>query len=475
MLTRTDLRGYQERVIQHIKDVPNCAAWVDMGLGKTVSTLTAFSDMQESFDAHRMLVIAPLRVARKTWDDEIKEWEHLNHLTTSHIIGTERQRLAGIERDADIHLINRENVAWLKDQFVRGTGKKQRLIRRWPWDVVAADESQSFKNHKAVRFEALRSLRKCYDRLIELTGTPAPNGYEDLWAQINLLDRGKRLGYKKKAFYDRWFDAPERGDPFAVKYKLKDFAKEQIEAAIADLVVAMKAEDYMDLPPVMMNKVPVYLTQREMDEYHKFQRHYVFEIKGKKLTAANAGVLAGKLLQLANGAIYTGHNKEFEIFHKEKVRELLDVLDQSYGPVLVTAWYQSDMQRVREAVALWCKANHKTWDILTDTASEDRWNMGLTDILILHPASAGHGLNLHKNDCETIIWYGLTWSLELYQQLNARIAGGHRRVGKNVIIHHIIAEGTIDEYAWEVLKYKDADQEGLIQALKTIIQLELAA
>jgi SNF2 family DNA or RNA helicase len=465
------MRGYQDRIVQHEKDNPNCAAWVDMGLGKTVSTLTAFSDMQESFDAHKALMIAPLRVARKTWDDEIQEWEHLQHLRTSHILGSEKQRLAGIEKkNADIYMINRENVAWLKAQFVKGTGKKQRLIRPWPWDTVIVDESSSFKSAKSERWKALRSLRKLYDRCIELTGTPAPNGYADLWAQMNLLDRGERLGYDQKSFYSRWFDPPDRWDPASNKYTMKDFAKKQIQEKIADIVISMKAEDYLDLPPVMRNKVPVYLTPKQLDEYRRMQKTFVMEIAGKRVTAMNMGVLTGKLLQLANGAIYTGANKAYEIFHDAKIRELMDVLDQSYGPVLVTAWYQSDMERVREAVKHWCKANHKTWDLLTDEASEDRWNIGMTDVLILHPASAGHGLNLHKNDCETIIWYGLTWSLELYQQLNARIAGGHRRIGKNVVIHHILAEGTIDEYVWNVIQDKDATQEDLLQAMKIIVQ-----
>lgn len=468
------MRGYQERIVQHEKGHANCAAWVDMGLGKTVSTLTAFSDLQESWDAAHGLVIAPLRVARKTWDDEIQEWRHLQHLTTAHIIGTEKQRLAALDQKADLHMINRENVAWLKNQFVKGTGKKQRFIRKWPWDTVIIDESSSFKSAKSERFKALRSLRKAYDRCIELTGTPAPNGYQDLWSQINLLDRGKRLGYNQKAFYDRWFDPPDRWDPASNNYTMKDFSKKQIQDALADIVISMKAEDYLDLPPVMMNRVPVYLGTKQLDDYRRMQRTFVMEIAGKKITAMNMGVLTGKLLQLANGAIYTGANKAFEVFHNAKIAELIEVLSQSYGPVLVTAWYQSDMQRVREAVAVWCKANHKTWDLLTDEASEDRWNTGMTDVLILHPASAGHGLNLHKNDCETIIWYGLTWSLELYQQLNARIAGGHRRIGKNVVIHHILAEGTIDEYVWNVIRDKDATQEELLVALKLLVQ-EIAA
>jgi SNF2 family DNA or RNA helicase len=302
--------------------------------------------------------------------------------------------------------------------------------------------------------------------MIQLTGTPAPNGYQDLWSQFKLLDRGRRLGFTLKSFRERWMDAPDRWDPASTKYTMKDHSRKQIEDAVRDIVLSLNAEDYLDLPPIMYNPVPVYLNSIQMATYRDMKRKYVMELAGKKITAMNAGVLTGKLLQLANGNIYTGNGKEYIRFHDEKYAALAELLSNSYGPVMVTAWFQSDMERIRQIVAMHCKKEGTTWEVLSDKASEDRWNEGKTDVLILHPASAGHGLNLHKNDCETIIWFGLTWSLELYQQLNARIAGGHRRIGKNVIIHHILSQGTMDERVFGVLQCKGADQSSLLAAVK---------
>lgn len=465
MLTRSDLRGYQERCIEHIKDTPNCALWVDMGLGKTVSTLTAISDLRESFDVNRTLIVAPLRVARKTWDDEIAEWEHLRGLSTAHILGTPEQRLRGLAAKADIHLINRENVVWLLEQFVRGAGKKLKLIRRWPWDTVVLDESSSFKSQSAERWKAMRKLRRLYDRCIELTGTPAPNGYKDLWAQINLLDRGKRLGYTEKAFKDRWMDPPDRWDP-ASKWTMKPFARKQIEDELKDIVISMDAEDYLELPPIINNPVSVRMSAHHTKQYKEMERKFVMEVAGKRITAVNAGVLAGKLLQLANGAIYYDDAGNFEEFHRYKLDACVEILDQTYGPVLVAYNYKSDLARLKIVISKWCRQNGKTWGVLKTVDDECRWNNNEIDVLLLHPLSAGHGLNLHKSDSETIIWYGMIWSLESYLQLNARLAGGHRRIGKNIIIHHIITEGTIDEEVLSRLEYKDADQQMLTDAMK---------
>jgi SNF2 family DNA or RNA helicase len=370
-------------------------------------------------------------------------------------------------------MINREQVTWLKHQFVSGTGKKMKLIKRWPWDTVVIDESSSFKSASSNRFKDLRALRSQFERLIELTGTPAPNGYQDLWSQFNLLDRGDRLGHTLKAFRDRWMNAPDRWDPASSKYTMKDFSRAQIENAVRDLVISLSAEDYLDLPPIMYNPIHVELSGSEMDTYKQMKTKFVMELAGKKITAVNAGVLTGKLLQLSNGNIYTGNGKEYARFHDQKFKALAELLEDSTGPVMVTAWFQSDMEMIRHVVAKHCDGKKK-WDVLSDRASEDRWNDGTTDVLIIHPGSAGHGLNLHKSDCETIIWFGLTWSLELYQQLNARIAGGHRRIGKNVIIHHILSRGTMDERTFSVLQMKGADQDNLLEAAKEEI-LELLA
>lgn len=471
MLDYSDLYDYQLRGIQHIKDVPNCALWKDMGLGKTIDTLTAIRELIDSFDVHRTLVIAPLRVARKTWDDEIASWKHLEGLTTAHIIGTAQQRLAGIEKKADIHLVNRENVDWLQRQFVTGTGKKLKLIKKWPWDTVVIDESSSFKSQSSNRWKALASLRRLYDRCIELTGTPAPNGYLDLWAQIKLLDRGQRLGYTEKAFKDRWMEAPSRWDPSST-WKMKDFAPAQIEDALRDIVLSMRAEDYLELPEIMYNPVPVKLSRVQQAKYIKMERTFCIEMAGKRITATNAGVLAGKLLQLANGAIYVNPEGDYEEFHRHKIDACMELLEQSQGPVLIGYNYKSDIARLVPVVQKWGKDRGLVVKVLESEADEDAWNRDEIDILFLHPQGAGHGLNMHKSSSETIIWFGLTWSLEFYQQLNARLAGGHRRMGKNVIIHHIISEGTIDETVLARLDYKDRNQTRLVGALRADVSTQ---
>lgn len=471
MLTREDLRPYQRRIVEHIKEHPNCALWVDMGLGKTVSSLTALKDLIESFDVHRILIIAPLRVARKTWDDEIEEWAHLEGLSTAHIIGTESQRLAGIDAalDADITMINREQVDWLFHQFVEGTGKKQRLKRTWLWDTVVIDEAQSFKSQSSQRWKSLRKMRKFYDRCIELTGTPAPNGYLDVWAQMALLDRGERLGWNEKAYKTRWFDSPSRWDP-SRKVTLKKGAEKQIHDAIKDVTLSMRAEDYLDLPPVMVNSVNVTLSRGEMETYKEMERDFIIQMGDEDIMAVNAGVLSGKLQQLANGAIYYDDKQNFKVLHDHKIDATVELLDSINSPVMLGYNFKSDLARLMDVLGPWAKKNKKVVRTLTSKEVEDAWNRGEIDVLLLHPASGGHGLNLHKCNCETIILFGLNWSLELYQQLNARIAGGHRRIGKNIIIHHIIAEDTVDEVVMSRLEIKDINQQGLMEAVKAYIE-----
>jgi SNF2 family DNA or RNA helicase len=443
-----------------------------MGLGKTVSTLTALSDLRESLDVYKTLVVAPKRVARKTWSDEILEWAHLNHLTVSIAVGTEKQRLAALDAEADIHLINRENCEWLFNQFVKGTGKKQKLIRPWPWDTVVLDESQSFKSQSSKRWKAMRRLRKFYDRCIQLTGTPAPNGYLDLWAQFALLDRGQRLGLTERAFKNRWMNAPSRYDP-SNKWEMKgDWARQQIQELVADITISMDAEDYLDLPPVMYNPVVVTLTRKQQETYEEMAREFYLDLEGKEITAVNAGVLAGKLLQLANGAIYYDE-KKYKDFHNHKLDALEELLDGMTSPVILGYNYRHDLERILTRIKPWAKREGKKVVVMQTVQDEEAWNRGEIDVLIMHPASGGHGLNLHKCACETIILFGLNWSLELYQQLNARLAGGHRRIGKNVIIHHIIAENTIDVEVMARLEHKDCTQNEITGAVKTYVKEKL--
>lgn len=460
MLQRSDLRHYQERAVTHVKQHSHCALWLDMGLGKSISTLTALSDLISTLDARRALVVAPLRVSRKVWPDEIREWQHVSHLSFSRIIGTPAQRWRALNTEADIHLINRENLPWLEAQFIDVQARKQ--LRRWPWDTVILDESQSFKAQGAQRFKSMRRLRRLdeMERLVELTGTPAPNGYKDLWAQIYLLDHGERLGHTEKDYLNRWFDQGHNG----YGYVLKPHAAAEIHEKLKDIVLTMRAEDYLELPPVQNNYVRVELSGAVMALYKKLEREYLAEFKNKQVTAVNAGMVAGKLMQVANGAVYYDDKRNWVDIHDGKIEALLETLESASGPVLIAYSYKHDLERLKLALTKFC-GKDKTWDILKTPLSEAKWNAGETDYLLLHPASAGHGLNLQKSGSETIVWFGLTNNLELYAQLNARLIGGHRRTGKNVILHHIIADGTIDTDLIALLDNKHATQEDLKIAL----------
>lgn len=459
-LHRSQLYPYQQRAAEFIKANPNCALWIDCGLGKTVATQTAYLDLLNSFDANHGLVIAPLRVARKVWTDEVQEWSHLQDLDIVHIGGTEKQRQKAIRTRADLHTIGRENTQWLINQFIEG--KKQ--VRKWPWDTVILDESQSFKSQSSFRWKALRLVRKLFPRCVELTGTPAPKGYGDLWSQIYLLDRGQRLGTSESAYRLRWFDVENCGD--YSRYHLKGHAVKEIQAALSDIVISLRAEDYFDLPPVVYNPVRVALTEVELAKYRKFARTSVFErASGQKITAANAGALYGKLLQLANGAIYHNDKGEYEEFHHAKIDGLLEMLEGITGPCIVAYAFRSDTKRIAAALDRYC-GKTKSWRVMDTDDDLNAFSRGEIDIAVMHPASAGHGLNdLHKSGAQDIVWFGLTPNLEYYQQLNDRLAGGIRRLGKNVKVHHLLAENTEDEDCYELLKGKAKSQDELTNAM----------
>lgn len=459
-LHRSQLYPYQQRAAEFIKANPNCALWIDCGLGKTVATQTAYLDLLNSFDANHGLVIAPLRVARKVWTDEVQEWSHLQDLDIVHIGGTEKQRQKAIRTRADLHTIGRENTQWLINQFIEG--KKQ--VRKWPWDTVILDESQSFKSQSSFRWKALRLVRKLFPRCVELTGTPAPKGYGDLWSQIYLLDRGQRLGTSESAYRLRWFDVENCGD--YSRYHLKGHAAKEIQAALSDIVISLRAEDYFDLPPVVYNPVRVALTEVELAKYRKFARTSVFErASGQKITAANAGALYGKLLQLANGAIYHNDKGEYEEFHHAKIDGLLEMLEGITGPCIVAYAFRSDTKRIAAALDRYC-GKTKSWRVMDTDDNLNAFSRGEIDIAVMHPASAGHGLNdLHKSGAQDVVWFGLTPNLEYYQQLNNRLAGGIRRLGKNVKVHHLLAENTEDEDCYELLKGKAKSQDELTNAM----------
>lgn len=460
MLTRDNLYPYQRRLVEFIKTHPNCAAFVDMGLGKSVSTLTAYHDMLDSFDTQHALVIAPLRVARKTWPDEVQTWAHLQDLNVIHIGGTEKQRQKALRTRADIHTLGRENTKWLIDQFI--SGKKQ--IRKWPWDTVILDESQSWKSQSSQRWKALRLARQLFPRCIELTGTPAPNGYADLWSQIYLLDRGERLGRSESAFRDRWFNVENCGDYF--KYHIKPHAAAEIQAALSDIVLSLRVEDYFDLPPVIYNNVRVTLSEPMLKAYKRFERTSIVKtLAGRTITAVNAGVAYNKCLQFANGALYFDETGQFEVLHDTKIDALLETLEASTGPVLVGYGFIHDRKRIAAALERHC-GKSKRWAFMESDDQLEAFSRGELDVGLIHPASAGHGLNsMHKSGGATIIWFGGTCNLEHFQQLNARLTGGIRRLGKNVVVHIIVADGTIDEEVVELLTSKAKTQDDLTRAM----------
>ena len=461
-LTRADLHPYQERCAEFIRKHEACALWVDLGLGKTVSALTAYADLLNSFDARRALVIAPKRIASRVWSDEVRAWSHLNGICISRAVGSAQQVWDALKRPADLHTIGRDRVQWLEAQIIQH-GKQ---MRRWPWDLVILDESQSFRSGSSKRFKSLRKLRKLIPRLVELTGTPSPNGYQNLWAQMYLLDQGRRLGGSEDAFLDRWFnnDAIEQGSQYR-RRTLKEGAKEDIERRIADVVLAMRAEDYLDLPEVRYNPIRVALAPSELKLYKKLQREAIAEVRGHTLTAVNAGVVCGKLLQLANGACYYDREGRWVHVHDEKLDALLEVVDGIDRPVIVCYGFKHDLERLRTALG----KTSKRVDVLKSDAAIDRWNRGETDVLLLHPASAGHGLNLQHAGAKDLIWFGLTNDLELYAQANARLIGGHRR-REGVTIHTILADETYD---WDVkwlIEGKGDAQTGLMRSLSRLAE-----
>lgn len=432
-----------------------------MGGAKTVSSLTAFGDLQESFGARHALVVAPLRVARKVWSDELTEWAHLQGLTISKIIGTQAQRLAAMKVRADIHTINAENVVWLQDQFIQG--KKQ--IKIWPWDTVFLDESQLFKSQSSKRWKALRRLRRLFPRLIQLTGTPIPNGYEDLWAQMYLLDGGARLGSTETAFHNRWF-REIRGDGYST-WVLKEGSKEEIHAAIADIVLAIDLKDYFDLPDVPFNSVRVSLSAAAMATYRKFERTYIAEFGDHTVTAVSAGVLGNKLLQLANGSIYVNSEGDFTLFHDEKIDALIETLDSCDGPVVIGHAFRADAVRIGAALDKYCKANGKKWSRADSDEDLANFANGSVDYIVLHPKSAGHGINdFYKSGASNVVWFGLTSNLEWFQQLNARLTGGLRLLGRKVVVHIILADGTRDQVMFDLMTSKGATQDGLTAAIR---------
>lgn len=442
---------YQEFAKEHIIRHAVAALFLDMGLGKTVITLTAIKElMYERFEIQKVLVIAPLRVARDTWPAEIRKWDHLVGLTYAVAVGTQAERLAALRSKADIHIINRENVTWLVEE----SGLP------FDYDMVVIDELSSFKSYRAKRFKNLLSVRRTVKRIVGLTGTPSSNGLLDLWAQFRLLDLGERLGRYISRYRERYFLPDKRNAQVVFTYKLKPGAEEQIYHAISDITISMKAEDYLDLPPCIHNVVKVALSEREREVYERFRKEMVISLGGEEIDAMNAAALSNKLLQMANGAVYDADHGSHHI-HDRKLDALEDLIEAANGrPVMVCYWFRHDLERIRGRFPM-------VRELKTAKDIED-WNAGKIPVALVHPASAGHGLNLQYGGC-TLVWYGLTWSLELYQQTNKRL---HRQGQRDtVVIHHIVADGTIDELVLAALHRKDKTQAALIAAVKAVLEV----
>lgn len=436
---------YQTYATNFILEHPVAAVLLEMGLGKSVCTLTAIHElMLNRFEVESVLVIAPLRVARDTWPAEIEKWDHLKDLTYSLVIGTEAERLAALNRPAHIYLINRENVDWL----VTKSGVP------FDFDMVIIDELSSFKSYSAKRFKSLLKVRPRIKRMVGLTGTPSSNGLMDLWAEFRILDMGQRLGRYITNYRNMFFVPDKRNQQMIFSYKPKPGAEKLIYQLISDITISMKSSDFLKMPECIINEVHVMLSEKERNSYEKMREDMVVSLGEEEIDAVNAAALSGKLLQMANGAVYT-EDKEIVNLHERKLDALEDLIEGANGkPVLVAYWYNHDLQRIKE--------RFKVHEIKTSQDIKD-WNCGKIPVAVIHPASAGHGLNLQSGG-STLVWFGLTWSLELYQQTNARL---HRQgQTETVVIHHIITKDTIDEDVMKALRRKEKTQSNLINAVK---------
>lgn len=445
---------YQIFATEYILQNPVAAILLDMGLGKSVITLTAIFDLAlDSFLIRKVLVIAPLRVARDTWPAEIEKWDHLHGIKYTVAIGSERERKVALMQKAQIYLINRENVEWL----VQKSGLP------FDYDMVVVDELSSFKSHQAKRFKSLLKVRPKVKRIVGLTGTPSSNGLMDLWAEFRILDMGQRLGRFIGNYRSTFFVPDKRNAQVVFSYKPKPGAEDAIYRLISDITISMKSSDYLKLPELVMNEVPVRMSASEEQHYQTMKDEMVLSLKGKEIDAANAAALSGKLLQMANGAVYD-ENHGVARLHDRKLDALEDLIEAANGkPVLIAYWFKHDLERILERFPA---------KRLDSTESIRRWNDGEIPIAVIHPASAGHGLNLQVGG-STLVWFSLTWSLELYQQTNARLWRQGQK--DTVVIHHIIAKGTIDEQVMKALRLKDKTQTALIEAVKANLNKEAVA
>lgn len=442
---------YQRYCIEFIKNNAIVAILLDMGMGKSSITLSAIKDlMYDSFEVSKVLIIAPLRVAKHTWSGEIEKWKDFKDLCYSIVVGTAAQRKKALQKDADIYIINRENVPWLIEQ----SGVP------FDFDMVIIDELSSFKNWQSKRFRSLMKVRPSVKRIVGLTGTPSSNGLMDLFAEYKVLDLGQRLGRFIGQYRLNYFKPDRVNGPVVYSYKLLPGAEQKIYEKIDDITISMKASDYLEMPELVSSEYPVYLTEEELDTYEEMKKDLVLSLPGGEITASNAAALSGKLTQMANGAVYTD-DENFMEFHDKKLDALEDIIEAANGqPLMIAYWYKHDLIRIEKRL----NATGVEYQRLDSDASIEKWNKGELPVALIHPASAGHGLNLQSGG-STIVWFGITWSLELYQQTNARLYR-QGQTAEVVKIIHLVSKGTIDERIMKALSIKDNTQAALIDAVK---------
>lgn len=441
---------YQATMIDYIEVHEVSALFLQMGLGKTVITLSAIHNLIfNSFEVKKVLIIAPIRVARDTWPDECEKWEHLKLLRYSTVIGSVKERTQALKEKADIYFINRENIDWLVN--------KSNIP--FDFDMVVIDELSSFKSHTAKRFKALIQVRPYIKRIVGLTGTPSSNGLMDLWAPFRILDKGERLGRFISHYRQTYFNPDKRNGMIIYSYKLKPGGEEAIYDKISDITVSMKAEDYLEMPELIMNKVPVELSVKEQATYDQLKKDMLVTLGDKEIDAVNAAVLSGKLLQMASGNVY-GEEQQSIHLHDRKLDALEDLIEGANGkPLLVVYWFKHDLERIKE--------RFEVRELKSRQDFRD-WNQGDIPVAVIHPASAGHGLNLQSGG-STIVWFTLTWSLELYEQTNARLY--RQGQSESVVVHHIVTKNTLDEYVLKALENKSQSQNALINAVKADLEV----
>ncbi len=456
MLNESQLHVYQQFCVSFIEENARCGLFLDCGLGKTIITLTAIEHlMYDSFEIGRVLIIAPLRVARDTWHNELHKWSHLYDLTIQRVLGTPKERVSALSKKADMYITNRENVEWLLNHY---SGRK------FPFDMLVIDELSSFKSAKSKRFQALKKVVPSFKRVVGLTGTPAPNGLIDIWSQVFLLDQGKRLGRTLTSYLNLFFFVPNSWLPY--KVELKEGAEEDIYKRLSDLCLSMRAKDYIKMPERIDNVVELTLSTEELETYKQLEKDMLLPYKDGDVFALNAATLSGKLLQLSNGAVYDEFSNT-KVIHDKKIDALEDIVEAANGkPVLVMYHYKHDLERIEKRLGKYSKDQPNGVRHLQTSEDLKDWNDGKIRVALAQPASTGHGLNLQEGG-STIVWFGLTWSLELYEQANARLFRQGQK--ETVVIHHLVVKETLDEQVMLALKNKAAGQNALLKAVKARI------